>query len=521
MARSTKPKKLKAFNPATGQQVGEVTANSPAEVTEAVALARKVAPEWGAIPPGGRARILKDVRHRIYDHMDDIVETVATECGKPRAEALVHDVMPAVMALLYFERVAAKALRPDHPGRVLGPLLGVSSKVEWRPFGVVGCISPWNYPFQLAIFAIAPALFAGNAVVLKPSEVTPGVGELLRTVLEGLPPGVATVVQGGADVGQALVDAPCDKICFIGSPATGRKIAGAAAKHLTPVVMELGGQDAAIVCEDADLEIATSGVLWGAFLNSGQTCAAIERAYVVDGVADEFTERLASKLGQLRHEENGDIGALTTSAGLDTVTRLVQDSVEHGATVVAGGPDEIEGPEQEGRWYPATILEGRSEEMALFKEEIFGPVLPIVRVRDEAEAVRRANEDGFSLTTSVWTGNRARFERLAGELRAGTVSNNDHASTAGAVWTPWGGVGESGYGRINGIYGLREFSVPVHVARSLLPKMKKVWWYPYDDATTETLRAFTDAIAAPTLAEKAKAVRIVAGSFTRAVKNKL
>ena len=356
------------------------------------------------------------------------------------------------------------------PARVLGPLLGVSSKVEWRPFGVVGCISPWNYPFQLAIFAIAPALFAGNTVVLKPSEVTPGVGELLRTVLEGLPPGVATVVQGGADVGKALVDAPCDKICFIGSPATGRKIAGAAAKHLTPVVMELGGQDAAIVCDDADLDVATSGVLWGAFLNSGQTCAAIERAYVVDSVADEFTERLASKLAQLRHEENGDIGALTTSAGLDTVTRLVQDSIEHGATVIAGGPDEIKRSEQKGRWYPATILDGRSEEMAVFKEEIFGPVLPIVRVRDEAEAVRRANEDGFSLTASVWTRNRARFDRLAGELRAGTVSNNDHASTVGAVWTPWGGVGESGYGRINGIYGLREFSVPVHVARSIAPE---------------------------------------------------
>ncbi len=521
MARSTRPKKLKAFNPATGQQVGEVTANSPAEVTEAVALARKVAPEWAAIPAGGRARILKDVRHRIYNHMDDIVETVATECGKPRAEALVHDVMPAVMALQYFERVSAKALRPDHPGRVLGPLLGVSSKVEWRPFGVVGCISPWNYPFQLAIFAIAPALFAGNTVVLKPSEVTPGVGELLRTVLEGLAPGVATVVQGGADVGKALVDAPCDKICFIGSPATGRKIAGAAAKHLTPVVLELGGQDAAIVCDDADLDIATSGVLWGAFLNSGQTCAAIERAYVVDSVADEFTERLASKLAQLRHEENGDIGALTTSAGLDTVTRLVQDSIEHGATVIAGGPDEIKRSEQKGRWYPATILDGRSEEMAVFKEEIFGPVLPIVRVRDEAEAVRRANEDGFSLTASVWTRNRARFDRLAGELRAGTVSNNDHASTVGAVWTPWGGVGESGYGRINGIYGLREFSVPVHVARSLLPRMKKVWWYPYDAATTETLRAFTDAIAAPTLAEKAKAARVAAGSFRKAVRNKV
>ena len=520
MARA-KTKMLQAYDPATGEKLGAVRANTPAEVADAVAHARKVAPEWGEIPPAGRARILRSVRHRIYDRMDDIVETVATEGGKPRAEALVHDVMPAVMALQYYEKVAPRALRPDRPGRLIGPVLGTVSKVEWRPFGVVGAISPWNYPFQLAVFAIAPALFAGNAVVLKPSEVTPGVGELLRDVLDGLPPGVASVVQGGADVGAALVDAPCDKICFIGSPATGRKIAGAAAKHLTPVVMELGGQDAAIVCEDADLDVASSGLLWGAFLNAGQTCAAIERAYVVDSVADDLLARMKQKLARLRNEPDGDIGALTTEAGLETVTRHVDDALAKGAAVVAGGPDDASARADGGRWYPPTILEGRGEDMAYFKEETFGPVLPVVRVRDEVEAVRRANDEGFALTSSIWTNDRHRFERVAADLRAGTVSHNDHASSAGAVWTPWGGVGQSGYGRINGVYGLREFSVPTHVMRSLTPRMKKLWWYPYDADTTTALRSFSEMLAAPTVGDKARAAGRLVPHAINALRNKL
>ncbi|MGH2819029.1 MAG: aldehyde dehydrogenase family protein, partial [Actinomycetota bacterium] len=232
---------LKSFNPRTGDRVGEVRAVSPGEVGDAVAAARKMAPDWASIEPRGRARVLEEVRHRIDARLEDIVETVALECGKPRAEALAHDVLPTVLALRYLERLAPRALRPERVGRAIGAVFGLSSTIDWRPHGVVGCISPWNYPFFLAFLGMAPALFAGNVVVLKPSEVTPQVGERIREVLEPLPPGVATVIQGGGEVGAALVDAPCDKLSFIGSPATGRKIAEAAARHLTPVVMELGG----------------------------------------------------------------------------------------------------------------------------------------------------------------------------------------------------------------------------------------------------------------------------------------
>jgi acyl-CoA reductase-like NAD-dependent aldehyde dehydrogenase/sulfur carrier protein ThiS len=512
---------LRSFDPARGRKLGEVRANSPTEVAETVSHARKMAPEWAAIDPRGRAHMLKSVRHRIYDRLDDIVETIAAECGKPRAEALAHDVLPTVLCLQYYERVAPGALRPERAGPLVGPLMGLSSRIHWKPFGVVGHISPWNYPFFMAFIGAAPALFAGNAVVVKPSEVTPQVGERIREVLEPLPAGVATVVQGGRDVGAALVDAPCDKISFIGSPATGRAIAEAAAKHLTPVVMELGGQDSAIVCSDANLDVASSGVLWGAFLNAGQTCCAIERAYVVDAVADDFSAMVTDKLGRVRHGgEDAEIGALTAEHQLETVRRHVADAVDNGARLLAGGPAN-EKTEDGSLWFPPTVIEGRSEEMAIFDEETFGPVLPIVRVRDEGEAVRRANEEGRNLTSSVWTRDRRKGERIASMLKAGTVSINDHAATAGAPWTPWGGFGESGYGRLNGKLGLREFAVPMHVAASVTPGMKRLWWYPYDEATTGALRAVTELVAAPNVSRKTRALATAASKVGRAIKGKL
>jgi acyl-CoA reductase-like NAD-dependent aldehyde dehydrogenase len=520
--RVRKAKKLKSFNPRTGQALAEIRANTPGEVADVVAQARKVAPEWAAIDPAGRAHILKQVRHRIYDRLDEIVQTVAIECGKPPAEALAHDVLPTVMALQYYERVAPRALRPQRTGPLAGPLLGLSSRVEWRPFGVVGCIAPWNYPFFLAFMGATPALFAGNTVVIKPSEVTPEVGERIRDVLEPLPAGVATVVQGAGDVGAALINAPCDKISFIGSPPTGRKIAGAAAKHLTPVVMELGGQDAAIVCDDADLDVASSGVLWGSFLNAGQTCCAVERAYVADSVADEFSRLISGKLERVRcGGDDAEIGSLTAKRQLEVVERHVSAAVDKGAKVLSGDPGAEDRNKGGSLWCSPTIIEGRSEDMAIFTEETFGPVLPIVRVPDDEEAVRRVNEEGHNLTASVWTRSRPRGERIASQLRAGTVSINDHAATAGAPWTPWGGVGESGYGRLNGILGLREFTVPTHVARSLTPGMKRLWWYPYDEPTTSALRSFAEMVSSPTMSKKASALRSLLSNAGRAIKNKI
>lgn len=513
---------LVGLDPRTGETIARVPASTVEEVREAVAAARRAQPAWAALGPVGRARALRQVIHRIHERTDELVAAVSRATGKPRAEALTHDVLPTVFTLRYLGWVAPRALRPRRLGPLVGTAAGFRSRVEWRPYGVVGCLSPWNYPLFLSFNAITPALLAGNAVVLKPSELTPTVGEAIRELLEPLPPGVATVVQGGPEVGAALVDAPCDKVCLIGSGATARKVMEAAARHLTPVVFELGGQDAAIVCEDADLDVAASGVLWGAFLNAGQTCCAVERVYVAEAVADRFADLLVSKLRRLRTGPDAggeaDLGPISVRRQFEKVDALVRDAVSRGARVLAGGPPEAPG---EGLWYPPTVIEGRSEEMAIFREEAFGPLLPLVRVRDEEEAVRRANEEGFNLTASVWTRDRARARRLASRLRAGAVSVNDHGAIAGTPWGMWGGVGPSGFGRLNGEVGIREFAVPVHVGESLLPRLKRLWWYPYDEPTTRALRALTDLLAAPGWAERWEAARTLIREARRALPAKL
>ncbi len=507
--------RLESFNPRTGEVVRTIEATPVEEVAEAVARARKVAPEWAAIPPQGRVRILREVRFRIGRKIDEIVDAVATECGKPPVEALAHDTMPLPIMLKYLERVAPRVLRPERPGRFIGPMLGTATKVDWRPFGVVGAITPWNYPMLNSFAAFAPALFAGNTVVVKPSEVTPACGEVVRDLLEPLPPGVATVVQGGRDVGAALVDAPCDKISFIGSPATGRKICEAAAKHLTPVVMELGGKDAAIVCSDADLDKTSSGLVWASFFNAGQTCASVERVYVVDSVADEFEAKFLDKLSKVRRR--ADVGPLTFRPQLDIVKRHVADAVEKGATVVAGG----EAPDESGLWFEPTVLRDVTGEMDVVREETFGPVVTITKVRDEDEAVRRANEEAVNLTASVWTRSGRRAAALAEGLQAGTVTANFHGESLAHPWSPWGGIGESGFGRLSGRYGIREFTVPVNVSRSTTPWLPRLWWYPYTENALQSMRAVTEVMASRGLGPKARAAAKLTTSAVKTLREKL
>jgi acyl-CoA reductase-like NAD-dependent aldehyde dehydrogenase len=512
---------LRCFNPRTGELVTEVAAARPEEVGEAVRRARAAQPAWAARGVEGRAEALLKVAHAIHAHIDDFVNTISAETGKPRVEALSHDVVPTLLTIRYLSKLAPKALSPQTVGRLIAPALGFSSRIEWRPLGVVGCISPWNYPLFLAFISVVPALLAGNTVVLKPSEVTPGTGELMRDALATLPEDVAGVVQGAGEVGAALVDAPCDKVCFVGSTATGRKVAAAAAEHLTPLILELGGQDAAIVCDDADLETASSGVLWGSFLNAGQTCAAIERTYVVDSIADRFQDRLLAKLHELEAQPEPQIGPLCINRQLETVERHVRDAVERGATLLAGGPDAAR-PNQNGSlWYPPTVIAGRSEQMAIFTEETFGPVLPIVRVKDEEEAIELANAEGYNLTASIWTTNSAKGRAIGSRIKAGTITINDQAASAGAPWGVWGGVGESGYGRLHGKLGLREFTVPVHVSTTLLPKMKKAWWYPYDRPTLETFQAFADFLGAERLGVRLRALVSAGPKAIRAIRAKI
>jgi acyl-CoA reductase-like NAD-dependent aldehyde dehydrogenase len=330
---------------------------------------------------------------------------------------------------------------------------------------------------------------------------------------------VASVVQGGEAVGAALVDAPVDKVSFIGSPATGRKICEAAAKHLTPVVMELGGKDAAIVCSDADLDFTSSGILWGSFYNAGQTCCSIERAYVVDSVVDEFKEKLLGKLTIVRQGE--DVGSMTFSPQLDTVKKHVTDATAKGANVLAGGPDVGIKNQNGSLWYAPTVIDSVSPEMDVLREETFGPVLTIVTVRDEDEAVKRANEDGVNLTASVWSSSKARSESISARLRAGTVTVNVHGETAASAWSPWGGVGESGFGRLNGIQGIREFVYAVNVTRNTNTKIPRLWWYPYDDASERAFRSIADLFGSPSVGTRFRGFTSLVRNASTALREKL
>ena len=351
------------------------------------------------------------------------------------------------------------------------------------PYGVVLVITPWNYPFSIPLICAATALAAGNTVVLKPAPATTlaglKVGDLFRRA--GLPPGVLNVVATDDEVAGALTRDPrVDKIVFTGSVATGKRIMAAAAANLTPVVLELGGKDPAIVCADADLDQAADGIVWGAFMNAGQTCASVERVYVDASVADAFTEKVVARTRALRvgdpaHAET-DMGPLTLERQRAIVEEHVADAVARGALVRTGGVR----PEGEGWFYPPTVLTGVDHGMRVMREETFGPVLPIMKVSGLDEAIRLANDSEYGLTASGWTKDPATARRLQAELQAGVVSVNDCLSSFGEPTAPWGGIKHSGVGRTHGLAGLREMVQMKYVSRDPA-RGPKLWWYPYGE----------------------------------------
>ena len=364
------------------------------------------------------------------------------------------------------------------------------------PYGVVLVIAPWNYPLCLPLICAATALIAGNTVVLKPAPATMliglQVGEIFRRA--GLPPGVLNVVATDDAVAAGLVeDARVNKIVFTGSVATGKKVMAAAAKNLTPVVLELGGKDAAVVCRDADLDLAAQGIVWGAFLNAGQTCASVERVYVEAAVADAFIRKVVERTRALRTGDPSrpetDMGPLTLERQRRIVEDHVADAVARGAKVETGG----QSPAGPGFFYPPTVLTGVTHDMRVMREETFGPVLPIMAVPDLDEAIRLANQSEYGLTASGWTRDEDTARRLQRELQAGAVSINDCISTFGEPAAPWGGVKQSGIGRTHGLAGLREMVQWKYVTRDSA-RAPKLWWYPYGEDLRRLMSAAVQAL---------------------------
>ncbi|HEX8559509.1 MAG TPA: aldehyde dehydrogenase family protein [Pyrinomonadaceae bacterium] len=481
-----------SYDPATGEEVGRAPLRSAEEVAAAVARARAAQKSWGALSFRERGAVVMRARSLALEEMDEVAGLVSRESGKPATEALAMEVVPTLDLMQFFARRSERMLRPEKIDIGLYRFLGRTSVVEYRPLGVVGIISPWNFPWAIPVGEVVMALMAGDAVVLKPSELTPLVALKLADVFRraGLPAGVLEVVTGDGSTGAALVEAGVDKVMFTGSVATGRRVAEAAARRLVPVVLELGGKDPMLVFEDADLSAASEAAVWGAFANSGQACASVERCYVHERVAGEFTRRVVERARSLRQEPGAacDVGAMSSERQLLTVEEHVREAVGRGARVLAGGGRARDCPDR-GWFHEPTVLAGVDHSMAVMREETFGPVLPLMTFRDEDEAVRLANDSPFGLTASVWTRDLRRGRRVARRIEAGTVMVNEVLYTHGIAQTPWGGVKQSGLGRTHGRLGLLEMVAPHHIHVNRLSAVHDVWWFSYTPGAAALFRS--------------------------------
>jgi len=470
-----------ATNPATAETFAQASLLDAAQAAEAIAAARAAFPAWSRTSFAERAGLLDRWREAIVDEADDIARLIEREQGKTAAEALVAEVLPSLEALKHLSEHGEDLLRdePLGPGQLL--LAHKRSRLVYAPYGVILAIKPWNYPWGQSLPVLAAALFAGNTVVLKPAPATTLVGLRMGALARkaGLPDGVVGVLAVDDGVAASLVEDPrVGKIVFTGSVATGKKVMAAAAKNLTPVVLELGGKDAAIVCRDADLEFAARGIVWNAFMNAGQTCSSVERVYVERPVLEPFLAKVLEEARRVRLKDEagaGEVGPLTLERQRRVVEAHLADAVARGARVLLGG----ERPGGPGLFYKPTVVVDVDHGMTLMKEETFGPVLPVMAVDSLDEAIRLANDSDYGLTASGWTRSAQTAERLQRELVAGVVSINDHSSSFAEPQAPWGGMKASGIGRIHGRAGLREMVQPKYVSfdRGRKPAL---WWYPYD-----------------------------------------
>ena len=496
-------KEIISYNPATGEEMGRVSETSAEETKAAVERSREAFQSWRKTTFAERKRFVMKAREIILAEMDEIARLISDESGKPFAEALSMEIAPVLDLMQYFARNVEKLLKPRKINIGLYATLGRSSKIVYQPLGVVGIIPAWNYPFSIPLGEAVMALMAGNTVVLKPSELTPFIGLKIGEIFEkaGLPENVVQVITGAGATGAALVEAAPDKIMFTGSVATGKKIAEAAAKNLTSVVLELGGKDPMIVFADANLELAAGAAVWGAFCNAGQSCSSVERLYVEEPAAEKLTNLIVEKTKKLRlgagREETTDIGAMSSERQLKVVEDHVADFEKEGAKILTGG-------KSNDLFFEPTVIAGATNAMRAMQEETFGPTLPIATFRTEAEAVKLANDTEFGLTASVWTRDLAKGRRVAEKIEAGTVCVNEVLYTHGIGQTPWGGFKNSGRGRTHGVEGLMELVQPQHIHVNRLAVLPDAWWLPYGKTAIETFRGFAKYFASGSLFQTSK-----------------
>jgi acyl-CoA reductase-like NAD-dependent aldehyde dehydrogenase len=501
---------IHGFGPSDFAPLDDVACTDPAELPAIALRVREAAHAHASRSLDKRARLLEKLSDAILARADAVADALAKECGKPEAESFLHEIVPTADLAAYWAFEGPELLASYEP--VLDAISYPKKRavVERLPRGVIGLITPWNFPVAIPLRTLFPALLAGDGVVWKPSEHTPRCAQVIGEALaEVYGPDLVVLVQGGGEVGAKLIGSGIDAVVFTGSVPTGRKVARGAAEALIPAGLELGGKDAAIVLDDANLERAARGILWGAMANAGQNCAAIERVYATPKVAGPLARRLAELAKELRPGK--DLGPLTTDAQLRIVERHVESARSAGAEVLAGG---ARAP-GEGRFYAATVLAKVPREADLIVEETFGPVVPVIEVADADAAVAAANESAYGLTASVWTKNVSKGEKLARRLRAGTVVVNNHGFTGAIPALPWGGFAETGYGITNSPHALDVLTRPRAVVVDRMRGKREMWWHPYTPGLVQVGRALATLKSGAGIGRKVKAVFQLIGGFAR------
>lgn len=512
MGVQSNSEKIRSRNPATDATLANLDQTPLEKIPTLVKQARVAQKLWAELSPKARADYFWNVREYLLDHLDEITDLITQENGKPSFEALVNDLFPSLDLLTQYAKKAPRLLQPQRIPLLL--MKHRKSYLHFVPKGVVAIIAPWNYPFSIPFGQIVLALLAGNAVIFKPSEAVPLIGLKIAEIFERsfFPSHLLQVVIGDGSRGAALVKAPIDKIFFTGSVVTGKKIMAQAAERLTPVVLELGGKDPMIVFPDANLDFATSAALWGGFSNSGQACASVERILVHESIHDAFIQKLKEKTLKLKScAENGvgDLGVVTFERQKEVYANQLSELNSKNSVVVTGGkftvnkttlePTIITNPP--GIQYPL-------EETKIYNEETFGPVVAVTKFSSTQEAIEKANKSNYGLLASIITDDIGAAQKIAKKIEAGSILINEVLYTHGLSETPWGGVKDSGFGRVHSDHGFFEFVDVrhIHAPRKWIKPFKSWWWFPYTKHQFQVFRTSTEVLFRRSLVRKISAM---------------
>ena len=467
-------KTFEVINPFTEKVIAEVPASGKSDINKAVEAAQSAFKIWGTMTAGSRREYLQALAQTSLDHADSLAKTISTEMGKPLKDAMT-ELEDLSEYLQYYSELAR-----DQVGRIVSPVEKKSmSLIRYEPYGVVGCIIPWNYPLSLMGWKLAPALAAGNTIIMKPSEITSlSLLHWAEIISDIMPPGVLNIVTGyGAEAGEEIVKhSSIPIITFTGSVKTGKRIARLAADNLKKVSLELGGKDPVIICDDADISVAAKGTSWGGFVNSGQVCTSIERVYVYNSVADKFTEALVEEAKKVKvgdpMDENTDVGPMASKAQLKNTIEKVALAKKEGARLLTGGKRPLE--PARGYFFTPTIFDRVKPDMEIVTEESFSPVIPIQKIDSLDEAVRMANSTKYGLGCTIFTKDIERALTAADKIKSGTVCINNPLMEN--IAAPFGGMKQSGIGREHGVEALEEFREAKHIYIDY-DHTKKSWWF--------------------------------------------